>query len=279
MNEGHSAFLAIERIRLLMANKALKFEEALEATRANNVFTTHTSVPAGIDLFDSEPGLRILSATTAAKRISRSINFWRSGRKNLGDIAERFSMAVSRSRRPLPQRGQRAAPRRCRRRCSRTCGPSCRSRKCRSLRSPTACICRAGSMAISPGSTISTCSRTGASGSKTRRCGNWCRRSRARNCGKRTASASAAWWHSSGSAQSLPRHGAKLRPPNSGVWQEVLDPDVFTIGFARRFATYKRATLLFRDVERLKRILNNPKMPVQIVIAGKAHPKDHPAKR
>src|SRR6185437_13724757 len=59
---------------------------------------------------------------------------------------------------------------------------------------------------------------------------------------------------------------------------EVLDPDVFTIGFARRFATYKRATLLFHDVERLKRILNNPRMPVQIVIACKAHPKDQPGK-
>src|SRR3954454_21458197 len=60
--------------------------------------------------------------------------------------------------------------------------------------------------------------------------------------------------------------------------QEVLDPEVFTIGFARRFATYKRATLLFRDVERLKKLLNNPKMPVQIVIAGKAHPKDQEGK-
>ena len=59
---------------------------------------------------------------------------------------------------------------------------------------------------------------------------------------------------------------------------EVLDPDVFTIGFARRFATYKRATLIFRDVNRLKRLINNPKMPVQIVIAGKAHPKDVPGK-
>ena len=55
-------------------------------------------------------------------------------------------------------------------------------------------------------------------------------------------------------------------------------PDAFTIGFARRFATYKRATLLFRDVNRLKKILTNPDMPVQIVIAGKAHPKDHPGK-
>lgn len=63
-----------------------------------------------------------------------------------------------------------------------------------------------------------------------------------------------------------------------GRLQEILDPDVFTIGFARRFATYKRATLLFRDVERLKRILNHPTMPVQVVIAGKAHPKDHPGK-
>ena len=53
---------------------------------------------------------------------------------------------------------------------------------------------------------------------------------------------------------------------------------MFTIGFARRFATYKRATLMFRDIARLKRILTNPDMPVQIVIAGKAHPKDHPGK-
>ena len=59
---------------------------------------------------------------------------------------------------------------------------------------------------------------------------------------------------------------------------EVLDPNAFTIGFARRFATYKRATLLFRDVERLKKILLNKDMPVQLVIAGKAHPKDQPGK-
>ncbi len=59
---------------------------------------------------------------------------------------------------------------------------------------------------------------------------------------------------------------------------EVLDPNAFTIGFARRFATYKRATLIFRDAERLKKILCNPERPVQIIIAGKAHPKDSPGK-
>ncbi len=58
----------------------------------------------------------------------------------------------------------------------------------------------------------------------------------------------------------------------------MLDPDALTLGFARRFATYKRATLMFRDVERLKRILNNPERPVQILFAGKAHPADEPGK-
>lgn len=59
--------------------------------------------------------------------------------------------------------------------------------------------------------------------------------------------------------------------------ETILDPKILTIGFARRFATYKRANLLFRDIERLKRIVNNPERPVQIVFAGKAHPADHPA--
>src|ERR1019366_6603483 len=71
------------------------------------------------------------------------------------------------------------------------------------------------------------------------------------------------------------RQASSLEVQRSG---EVLDPNAFTIGSARRFATYKRATLLFRDVERLKRILLNKDMPVQIVIAGKAHPKDQPGK-
>ena len=60
--------------------------------------------------------------------------------------------------------------------------------------------------------------------------------------------------------------------------QEVLNPEALTIGFARRFATYKRATLVFRDMARLTRILTNPSRPVQIVIAGKAHPSDVPGK-
>ena len=58
----------------------------------------------------------------------------------------------------------------------------------------------------------------------------------------------------------------------------MINPDALILGFARRFATYKRATLIFRDVERLKRMLNNPERPVQIIFAGKAHPADDPGK-
>ena len=60
--------------------------------------------------------------------------------------------------------------------------------------------------------------------------------------------------------------------------EEVLDPECFTIGFARRFATYKRGTLIFRNLERLTAIVNNKDQPVQFVFAGKAHPRDHGGK-
>ncbi|MFW9993871.1 MAG: alpha-glucan family phosphorylase [Candidatus Odinarchaeota archaeon] len=58
----------------------------------------------------------------------------------------------------------------------------------------------------------------------------------------------------------------------------LLDPEVLTIGFARRFATYKRANLIFKDIKRLRKILNDPYHPVQLIFAGKAHPADDPAK-
>ncbi len=93
MNEGHAAFLGIERVRVLMAEEGLSFEQALEATRVSNVFTTHTSVPAGIDLFDSSLIYEYFD------RYCREAGFpfeklLTLGRKNLQDPTERFSMAV-----------------------------------------------------------------------------------------------------------------------------------------------------------------------------------------
>src|SRR5579884_3938793 len=93
MNEGHSAFLALEQIRLFMRDERLSFSEALEAARASNVFTTHTPVPAGIDLFD--PGLMYHYFSEYCADIG--IDFQQLmalGRRNVFDRDERFSMAV-----------------------------------------------------------------------------------------------------------------------------------------------------------------------------------------
>src|SRR6202521_792458 len=93
MNEGHSAFLAIERIRVLMAEQGLSFEEALHASRANNVFTTHTSVPAGLDVF--EPGLvgHYFEEYCRGAGIPLE-SFLALGRRASADTREPFSMAV-----------------------------------------------------------------------------------------------------------------------------------------------------------------------------------------
>jgi starch phosphorylase len=78
-------------------------------------------------------------------------------------------------------------------------------------------------------------------------------------------------------ARQFARHGES--PTLLRQVRGVLDPDALTIGFARRFATYKRADLLFRDEERLARILASPERPVQVIIAGKAHPADRPGQQ
>src|SRR6185436_18227926 len=93
MNEGHSAFLAVERIRVLMDEQKLTFEEALEASRPNNVFTTHTPVPAGIDLFD--PGMIGYYFGDYCREAGIELDqFLSLGRRNANDRNERFSMAV-----------------------------------------------------------------------------------------------------------------------------------------------------------------------------------------
>jgi len=76
--------------------------------------------------------------------------------------------------------------------------------------------------------------------------------------------------------EQLNRRGVSMAEVQAA--REVLTPEALTIGFARRFATYKRATLFFRDLERLDRIVNHPKYPVQIILAGKAHPQDNEGK-
>jgi starch phosphorylase len=277
MNEGHSAFLAIERIRVLMQENGLTFDQALEAARLSSVFTTHTSVPAGIDLFDSGLVYDYFRQYCEQAGIPFENLLWL-GRKNLQDPTERFSMAVL-------------------------------ALKTSAFRNAVSVLHRAVSREMFqdlwprlPVNEVPITSVTNGVHSPT-----WINGDLASLYDQylqpdwRERLEDAKMWEL---VQEIPHqelwemHRKRKRRMVAFVreravesalqrkasaaeirrLQEVLDPDVFTIGFARRFATYKRATLLFRDVARLKKLINNPNMPVQIVIAGKAHPKDHPGK-
>jgi glycogen phosphorylase len=277
MNEGHSAFLALEQIRRLMAAEKLSFEEALEASRVSNVFTTHTPVPAGIDLFD--PGL--MYHYFSAFCTQTGIDFQQLmalGRKNIYDRGERFSMAVL----ALNTSAYRNAVSRLHREVSQEMFHDLW---------PQLPVWEVPITSITNGVHLP----------------SWLNSDQASLYDQylqpdwRERFNDATIWDQ---VKDIPdeelleahrrrkrrlvsfvrarqsQAAARRQAPASEVRRasEVLDPNAFTIGFARRFATYKRATLLFRDVERLKRILLNKDMPVQIVIAGKAHPKDQPGK-
>lgn len=277
MNEGHSAFLALERIRILIKEHGLSFAEALEVSRSNNVFTTHTPVPAGIDIF--EPGM--MQYYFQEYCAQTGIEFERLmglGRRNPLNLGEPFSMAVL----ALKTSSYRNTVSRLHRRVSQemwhelwpelpvwevpitsiTNGvhlPSWLNGDLADLYDqylPPDWRERYNDPAVwefikeIPDAELLESHRR-----RKRRLINFVRERQTASAFRRKAGA------------------AELR-----YSAEVLDPNAFTIGFARRFATYKRATLLFRDVDRLKRILCHKERPVQIVIAGKAHPKDQPGK-
>jgi|HubBroStandDraft_6_1064221.scaffolds.fasta_scaffold39303_2 starch phosphorylase len=277
MNEGHSAFLAIERMRLLIEEQGLGFDEAFEACRSNNVFTTHTSVPAGIDLFD--PGLLYEFFGEYCRESGIPFDkFLTLGRFLSENHQEPFSMAIA-------------------------------AIKTSSFRNAVSCLHRQVSQEMwqelwpkLPVWEVPITSVTNGVHLFTWLNGDlallydqylqpdwrerysdpriwdlvddipnqelWeAHRRRKRNLVNfvRERVVTAAM-------------GRKASAAEQRRLSDVLEPDTLTIGFARRFATYKRATLLFRDVERLKRLLTNKERPVQIVIAGKAHPKDLPGK-
>ncbi|MGH9694050.1 MAG: alpha-glucan family phosphorylase, partial [Bryobacteraceae bacterium] len=264
MNEGHSAFLAIERIRLLMSEHGLSFEQALEATRAGNVFTTHTSVPAGIDLFDSSLVYDYFQTYCREANFPFE-KFLALGRENLEDIAERFSMAVLALKTSSSRNAVSVLHRAVSQEMFQDLWPKLPVEEV-----PITSVTNGvhapswinGDLAALYDQYLQPDWRERLEDGKM-----WeliheipaqelweMHRKRKRRIvafvRERAAAAAAQRKASAGELRHL---------------QEVLDPDVFTIGFARRFATYKRATLLFRDVERLKRIINHPKMPVQIV--------------
>jgi len=277
MNEGHSAFLALERIRVLMTEQHLSFEEALDAARTDNIFTTHTSVPAGIDLFDS--GMMYVYFQDYCNSLGIGFDqLLAIGRREPNDSQEPFSMAIA----AFKTSAYRNAVSRLNRRVSQQMWEGLW---------PSLPVWEIPITSITNGVHLTSWVNGDLAGIYDQYLVPDWREGHvdAKMWDQIAEIPDAELWEAHRRRKRrlvgfIREHAAAMamerNAPASEVrrLQEVLDPETLTLGFARRFATYKRATLIFRDLERLKKILTNPRMPVQIVIAGKAHPQDVPGK-
>ncbi len=268
-NEGHAGFQGLERIRELTA-AGLSFDEAVEATRAGTVFTTHTPVPAGIDRFPRELIERHFGADNACPGvpIDRILAL---GAEPAGGDPSVFNMAVMGLR--LAQRANGV---------SRLHGH----------------VSQGMFAGLWPGFDVSEVPITSITNGV--HAPTWVAREVVelgdREEGGELVEDTRAW----ASIQQVPdelvwatrrvlrgrlveevrrrlRHSWVQRGASEaelGWVEKVFDPDVLTIGFARRVPSYKRLTLMLRDADRLRSLLLDPDRPVQMVIAGKAHPAD-----
>jgi starch phosphorylase len=276
MNEGHSAFLALEHLRQLRA-KGLGLPEARELATSGHVFTTHTPVPAGNDRFPPEMMDRYFGDWYGQLGMSRD-EFLALGREDPSDPAESFCMTVmalklaaksngvsklhggvSRKmwKRVFPEVPENEVPIG-----SVTNGVHQRSFLSEDMRRLFDSYL--GPKWVSDPDEASTWDRIERIPAEEL----W----RAHERGRERLIA----FSRQRLARQLERRGGGSKSIADA--NEVLDPKAFTIGFARRFATYKRATLVLRDPERLLKILNHSHRPVQILFAGKAHQKDEPGK-
>jgi starch phosphorylase len=277
MNEGHSAFLALERIRLLMEEHKLSFHEAREAATAGHVFTTHTPVPAGIDWFHPDLVDRYFSQYYPRLGLSRH-EFLGLGRMNPDDPNGYFCMAILAMRLANRINGVSQLHARVSREMWQEVWPQV----------PVDEIPILGiTNGIHPRSYIS----HDLADLFDRYLGpRWIERPADQSIWQRVMRIpdEELWRTHERRRERLVAFARKRlrsqleargsRPSEIRLAAEVLNPEALTIGFARRFATYKRATLLFHDVERLARIVGNSDRPVQIIYAGKAHPRDNPGK-
>jgi starch phosphorylase len=277
MNEGHAAFLALERIRLLMAKRGISFNEAREIVSAGNIFTTHTPVEAGIDHFAPELLDKFFPNYFTSLGISHD-EFVGLGRQNPKNRQETFCMAVLALKLAGHANGVSQLHGEVSRRMWKNLWPELPEEQL-----PLSSI------------TNGVHTRTWMSNHMTslliRYMGTrWLDDPTDHNVWRRIAKIpDAELWRTKLSCrenlvdfarkrlkEQLIKVGATSK--EIATAEEVLDPEVLTIGFARRFATYKRGTLLLRDLDRLAALLNNPAMPVQFLFAGKAHPQDQEGK-
>lgn len=277
LNEGHSAFLGLERVRLLMAEHKYPYDVAFELVRTSSVFTTHTPVPAGNDHFD--PNLVRTYLKPLADQLGLGIEgLIDLGRQTPGDSHETFCMTVLALRLSQFANGV-----------SELHGQV--SRKMWQKVWPGVPIDELPISHITNGIHTRSWQCTEMARLYDRYLGpRWYDKPTNHLVWERvTRIPDAELWRGHERMRErlvgyvrgqlrtqLESRGASRT--NIKAAREVLDPEALTLGFARRFATYKRAALILSDVDRLDSILNNPERPVQIIFAGKAHPHDHGGK-
>jgi len=273
MNEGHSAFLSLERVRVMMEAQGVDFQTAREATAAGNLFTTHTPVPAGFDVFPTDLLWQYFSGYVGKLGISFE-EFVALGRVNPTDSDEKFNMAILALH---------------------------NSNQCNGVSKLHGEVSRKLVKSLFPGLSEDEVPVSHVTNGI-----------HVRSYISHEMAALFDYylgWRWSPDI-SDPKTWAKIdEVPDEELWrvrclhrehfvsylrnrlrqsyerrgmsefeirqvQNIFNPEALTIGFARRFATYKRATLFMRDIDRLVRLLNDSNRPVQIVLAGKSHPRD-----
>jgi starch phosphorylase len=272
LNEGHAAFAVLERARHFMEETGQSFEASLAATRAGNVFTTHTAVPAGFDRFD--PALVKQYLWAFAQRVGVTTDdLLALGRLNPGDESEPFNMAY------LAIRGSGAVNG-----VSRLHGQV--SRRIFAPLFQRWPVAETPVGYVTNGVHVPSWDSKAADDLWTEVCGKdrWMGTCDALEQGIERISDAKLWQMRATNRMALIKFArdrlvrelavAGAEPENVERVRHLFDPNALTLGFARRFATYKRPNLLLRDPERLLRILTNPQRPAQLIIAGKAHPAD-----
>jgi starch phosphorylase len=273
MNEGPAAFMALERIRELRSSRNMTFDEAMEATKAGNVFTIHTPVKAGLDEFRVELMDKYFGGYFPKLGINRK-RFLALGRILPDDDSEPFKMPVLALRLSSYTNGV-----------SKLHGQI--SRGIWGSLWPGVPLSEVPIISITNGIHIKNWLSDEMDSLYERYLGpNWADEAMDKSLWQTVEQIpDEEFWriHQRCKEQliAFARNRLKAQMQRRGTYhtelnhaEEVLDPGALTIGFARRFASYKRGNLLLRDPKRLMKLLIDRDRPVQIIFAGKAHPKD-----
>jgi len=273
LNEGHAALAVLERARCFMEETGRTFEVALTVTRTGNLFTTHTAVAAGFDSFAPALIEQYLGGYAEQKLRISLRDLLALGRSDSNDSSEPFNMAY------LAIRGSGAVN-----------GVSrLHGKVSRQLFEPLFARWPQDDIPIghvTNGVHMPTWDSVEADDLWTRSCGKdrWLGTAQTLEEDFRRVSDADLWRFRAAARRSLVEYarerlsrqlaGSGASPEEVRGAKHLFDPDALTLGFARRFATYKRPNLLLHDPERLLRLLDNEERPVQLIIAGKAHPAD-----